>query len=62
MREEDKRYREPHGGFVVVELSGDIEPDFWPFATYEEAVSYLDAHEIGYKAWIVGPEWTEFHE
>lgn len=57
----DKHYREPNRGFVVVELIGDVEPGFESFATYEEAVAYLDSREIGYKAWIVGPEWTEHH-
>ena len=51
--------REPHQAFVVVELCGDIEPMFESFATYEEAAAYLDEREIGYKAWIIGPEWTE---
>jgi hypothetical protein len=58
----DDRYRELHEGFVVVELSGDVEPDFKSFATHEAALAYLYDREDGYKAWIIGPEWTEFHD
>lgn len=53
-------YRMNHKPFVVVQLSGDIEPSFDDFDTYEEALAFIENGE-GARAWIVGPEWTEDH-